>query len=338
MKKHLIYALAGLVALASCTKKEQTATTGETDERSELVEVTTLHPREIQRIITISGNLQGYQTVNVSPSLTGKIEHIYVEVGDRVRKGDSLVRMDQQQYRTANLTYNNLKTEMARMDGLLQTGSVSQQSYDQMKLSLDQTQENLHFLNINTYVRAGFNGVISAKNYEDGELYSGQPIVVLTQVDKLKTLIAVPETYIPLVKSGMKLTLTTSVYPDKVFPAYIEVVYPTVDATSHTFQVKVVVPNGEGLLRPGMYVTTNIGLGKENVIVAPYSTVLKLIGANNRYVFINDNGYAKRVEVEMGQRFGDDVEIISPEIVDGVQMVTKGESRLIDGVKLTINN
>jgi len=246
--------------------------------------------------------------------------------------------MDQQQYRTAKLTYNNLQTEMTRMEGLIKSGSVSQQNYDQMKLSLDQTKENLDFLTTNTYVRATFSGVISAKNYEDGELYSGQPIVVLKQVDKLKTLIAIPESYIPQVKKGMSLTLTSSVYPDKRFPAYIEVVYPTIDASSHTFQVKVVVPNADGLLRPGMYITATLGLGKENVITAPYSTVLKLIGANNRYVFINDNGYAKRVDVEMGQRFGDDVEIISPEIVDGVQMVTKGESRLIDGVKITVNN
>ena len=64
--------------------------------------------------------------------------------------------------------------------------------------------------------------------------------------------------------------------------------------------------------------------------------MLKLIGANNRYVFINDNGRAKRVDVEMGQRFGDEVEISAPEIVDGVQMVTKGESRLIDGIKIRV--
>jgi RND family efflux transporter MFP subunit len=336
MKRIALYALAAVVALTGCKKTTESATTDDNTEREELVALTTLHPREIQRVITLSSNLQGYQTVNVAPSLTGKIEHIYVEVGDRVRKNDSLVRMDQQQFRTARLTCNNLQTEMTRMDGLIQSGSVSRQSYDQMKLSLDQAKENLHFLTTNTFVRAPFSGVISAKNYEDGELYSGQPIVVLTQVDKLKTLVAIPESYIPQVKSGMKLTLSSSVYPDKTFHAYIETVYPTIDASSHTFQVKVVVPNTEGLLRPGMYVTASLGLGKENVITAPYSTVLKLIGANNRYVFINDNGRAKRVEVEMGDRFGDEAEISAPEIVDGVQMVTKGESRLIDGVKIRV--
>lgn len=334
MKKISILAAAVLV-MVGCGKKQEATTIHESDERVEVVELTTLHPREIQREITLSSNLMGYETVNVAPSLTGKIEHIYVEVGDKVRKGDSLVRMDQQQFNSTRFAIANLETEMQRMEGLIQTGSVSQQQYDQMKLSLDQTKETFKFLKTNTYVQAPFAGVISAKNYEDGELYSGQPIVVLTQVDKLKTLVAIPESYIPQVKAGMSLSLRTSVYPDRVFPATIEVVYPTVDAASHTFMAKVVVNNPQGLLRPGMYVNTTIGLGKATIMAVPYSTVLKLIGANDRYVFINNNGYAKRVSVEMGQRFGDDVEITAPEIVDGVELVTKGEARLVDGVKIS---
>ena len=334
MKKISILA-AALLIMVGCGKQQEATTGGSGEgERVEVVELTTLHPREIQREITVSSNLQGYETVNIAPSLTGKIEHIYVEVGDKVRKGDSLVRMDQQQYKTTAFTIANLEREMQRMEGLIQTGSVSQQQYDQMKLSLDQTKESYKFMRTNTYVQATFTGVISAKNYEDGELYNGQPIVVLTQVNKLKTLVAIPESYIPQVKAGMRLSLRTEVYPDREFPATIEVVYPTVDAASHTFQVKVVVNNEQGLLRPGMYVNATLGLGKATVITAPYQAVLKLIGANDRYVFINNNGYAQRVSVEMGQRFGDEVEISAPEIVEGVELVTKGEARLVDGVKI----
>ena len=116
----------------------------------------------------------------------------------------------------------------------------------------------------------------------------------------------------------------------------MEVVYPTIDATSHTFQVKIVIPNSKELLRPGMYVTTTIGLGKANTIVAPYQAVEKLVGANDRYVFLNENGFAKRVTVTLGQRFDQDIEIIAPEIVPGVEMVTVGQHKLVDGVKLNV--
>ena len=332
MKKSFLYTLAALTLMA-CSN--QTATT-EQEERVEQVRTTVLQPREIEREISVSTNLQGYLTQNVAPSLTGKIEHIFCEVGDKKAKGADLVRMDQTQYKTTKISMANLEIEKNRVEQLLKTGSATQQQYDQIIAQYNSTKEQLEFLQTNTYVKAPFNGVISAKNYEDGELYSGQPILVLTQIDKLKALVAIPENYFPRLKEGMKLTLTSEIYPDQVFPATVEVVYPTIDASSHTFQVKIAIPNDKNLLRPGMYVTTTIGLGKANVIVAPYQAVEKLVGANDRFVFLNDNGRAKRVTVELGQRFDQEIEIIAPEIVPGVEMVTTGQHKLVDGVKINV--
>lgn len=330
-KKSFLFILTAL-AFAACSSD----TTTEKEERVEQVRTTVLHSQEIEREISVSTNLQGYLTLNVAPSLTGKIEHIFVEVGDKVAQGQSLVTMDQTQYKTTKISFANIGVEKNRVEQLLKTGSATQQQLDQLTTQYNSTKEQLDFLEINTYVKAPFAGVIMAKNYEDGELYSGQPIVVLTQIDKLKALVAIPESYFPLFKEGMKLTLSSDIYPDQVFPASVEVVYPTIDAASHTFQVKVVIPNAKNLLRPGMYVTTTIGLGKANAIVVPYQSVEKLVGANDRYVFINENGRAKRVAVELGQRFDQDIEIISPEIVDGVEMVVVGQHKLVDGVKLNV--
>jgi len=331
MKRIFIYTLAAL-ALTACGK----TTTTEQAERVEQVRTTVLHEQEIEREISVSGNLQGYLTINVAPSLTGKIEHIFCEVGDNVAKGQSLVTMDQTQYKTTKISLANLETEKNRIEMLLRTGSATQQQYDQIQTQYNSTKEQLEFLQVNTYCKAPFAGTILAKNYEDGELYGGQPIMVLSQIDKLKALIAIPESYFPKFKQGMKLTLTSEIYPDQVFPATVEVVYPSIDASSHTFQVKIVIPNAKRLLRPGMYVTTTIGLGKVKTIVAPYQAVEKLVGANDRYVFVNENGRAKRVAVELGQRFDQQIEIISPEIVDGVELVTVGQHKLVDGVKLNV--
>ena len=325
-----------LLASAVSCQNQQKGAAQQAAVREELVETTVLRPQEVMRTIDVSTTLEGYQVMSVAPSVTGRIEHIYVDVGSRVARGTTLVRMDQQQYNTTKLTYANLALELSRLEALVASGAVSQQTYDQTKLSYDQTQENLRFLEQNTFVRAQFSGIISAKNYEDGELYSGQPILVLTQIDKLKALVAIPETYFPKFKEGMKLTLTSEIYPDKVFPAKVEIVYPTVDPSSHTFQCKIVIPNDKNLLRPGMYVTTSIGLGKANALVVPYQSVEKLVGANDRYVFINEDGRAKRVAVTLGQRFDQDIEIIAPEIVPGVEVVTTGQHKLVDGVKINV--
>lgn len=331
--RELAIVMAVAAIMSGCKKKVETVE----EERVEQVRVTRLAMREIDREISISANLQGWETVNVAPSLTGKIEHIFVEEGARVTQGQPLVRMDQTQYRTTKLQYANLGVEMGRLSALRETGSVSQQAYDQTKVQYDQLKENLDFLEQNTFVKAPFAGVISAKNYEDGELYSGAPILQLVQITTLKALIAIPETYFPLIKQGMKVELTSEIYPGDIFPATIDVVFPTIDPSSHTFQAKLRIANTSMKLRPGMYVVTKLSLGKDNTIVVPYQSVEKLVGANDRYVFINEGGRAKRVAVQLGQRFDQDVEIISPEIKEGVEMVTTGQHKLVDGVKLNIN-
>ena len=326
-----------LTTFTSCGSKEDAKAADATAERIEKVKVQKMETSTITREVVLSATLQGYETQNVAPSVTGKIEKIYVEEGSKVRQGDNLVRMDELQYKTAKLTYANLGVELARVEALLKTGSATQQSYDQLKLSYDQTAENIDFLEKNTYVKAPFDGVISAKNYEDGELYSGQPILVLTQISTLKAEIAVPERFFPMVKAGMKLDVRSEIYgQDQVFAATVERVFPTIDPASHTFTIKVKIPNGNDKLRPGMYVNAKLFLGEEEVIVVPYQAVLKLQGSDNRYVYINNGGVAKYVSVELGQRFDDQVEIISDEIKPNDELVVTGQARLVDGVKLEI--
>ena len=102
--------------------------------------------------------------------------------------------------------------------------------------------------------------------------------------------------------------------------------------------MKVRIPNGQEKLRPGMYVHTALEIGKSTALLMPYQSVQKLTGANDRYIYINDGGVAKRVFVQIGQRFDDKIEVISDEVVEGVEVVTTGAEKLIPGAKLKIAN
>ena len=308
MKIKAIAIITAVALLSGCGANTEDAS----EERVEQVRTTPLAYQEVSRQIELSTTLQGYEEMNISPSLTGIIEKIYVEVGDRVRKGDTLVRMDQNQLNTTRLAYANLQIEMNRVRMLLESEAISQQTYDQTKLSFDQTAESLRFLEENTFVLAQYDGVISSKSYEDGELYAGaQPILRLTQINELKAYVNVPETYFPKVKEGMKVNVYSDIYPDKVFPATIEIVYPTVDPASHT-------------------------LGRTEALVVPYQSVLRLIGSNNRYVFVDDGGVAKRVFVEIGERHDQTIEISSDSLKVGDPIVTTGQAKLVDGVRLNV--
>ena len=293
MKIKAIAIITAVALLSGCGANTEDAS----EERVEQVRTTPLAYQEVSRQIELSTTLQGYEEMNISPSLTGIIEKIYVEVGDRVRKGDTLVRMDQNQLNTTRLAYANLQIEMNRVRMLLESEAISQQTYDQTKLSFDQTAESLRFLEENTNV---------------------------------------PETYFPLVKKGMKVNVYSDIYPDKVFPATIEIVYPTIDPASHTFTLKLRIPNSSELIRPGMYVSTVLDLGRTEALVVPYQAVLRLIGSNNRYVFVDEGGVAKRVFVEIGERHDQTIEISSDSLKVGDPIVTTGQAKLVDGVRLNV--
>ncbi len=331
--------IAAAASLVACGGKggEKAATT--TKKEAEKVKVLTLESERISKTLELSSTLEGYETMNISPSITGHIEHIYVEVGSRVQKGAMLVRMDQTQLNTTRINLASTKTELDRVTALKATGSVSQQVYDQTKAGYDQLVETERFQNENTFVKAQFAGVISAKNFEDGEMYTGAPILTLTQINRLKAIINIPETYFPKVKQGMKVEVESDIYPGEVFPATIEIVYPTVDPQSHTFQAKLNIPNNSEKIRPGMYVRTRLAVGEVDAIVVPYQSVLKLTGSNDRYVFVNDGGTARRVAVTLGQRFDDRIEVLPIEdgaMKAGDQLVVTGQARLVDGDKLEI--
>ena len=283
-----------VAVLASCggKKEEKMATT--TKKESEKVKVQEIKSQRIAKQLELSSTLEGYETMNISPSITGHIEHIYVEVGSRVSKGAMLVRMDQTQLNTTRINLASTKTELDRVTALKASGSISEQVFDQTKAGYDQLVETARFQEENTFVKAQFSGVISAKNYEDGEMYTGAPILQLCQISRLKAIINIPESYFPKVKQGMKVNVFSDIYPDKAFPATIEIVYPTIDPSSHTFQAKLSIPNPGEKIRPGMYVRTTLALGEIDAIVVPYQTVLKLTGSNDRYVFIRAFDHARR--------------------------------------------
>lgn len=324
--------LAAFVTSACGGKQDQQ----QVEQRTELVETTTLAMTDISREVEFSTTLNEWKKLSVAPSVTGKIEHIYTEVGTDVSAGAMLVRMDQNQYNTTKLTYANLGVELQRMETLRESGAVSQQTYDQTKLSYEQTKESLDFLEKNTFVRAPFSGVISARNYEDGELYSGQAILVLSHISTLKALIAIPENYFPLVKNGMPVMIQTDIYPGETFPATIDIVYPVIDPVSHTFMARLRIPNAHRKLRPGMYAKTRMSLGEAHILVVPYQSVLRLTGSNDRYVFLEENGVARRVFVKLGQRFDENVEILEGDIKEGDHLVTVGQGKLVDGSKLNV--
>lgn len=331
----LMTLLAGASLLTACSGKEakQEATT----ERSENVRVVTLATSTIGRELEYATNLQAVEEVNLVPVSPGRIDRIQVEVGSRVQKGQVLVNMDQTSLLQAKINLTNLENDFQRYEALKETGAISQQTYDQLQAQLSVQRSNIEYLESNTQIKAPFSGIVAVKNYENGEMYTGaMPILTLMQLHQLKAFVNMPESHYPLVKKGMKVSLTSDTYEGQSFQASVYNVAPTVNPSTRTFEVELRVSNAGEKLKPGMFARAQISLGQTTAVVVPYQSVLKTQGANERFVFVEREGKAKRYTVTLGQRFDDQVEIRCDSITEGDRLVVAGQARLVEGVKLNV--
>lgn len=337
--------LGGTILLFSaCGKKAEKQETA-IEQKIESVKVAVLAPSEIDRMVEYSASLAPFEEVHMAPSTPGRVEKVKVEVGDHVQKGTVVAIMDQTSLHQAMVQFRNAEADYKRFDTLSKVGGVARQQYEQIKAAYDIAKSNVEFLSDNTQLRAPFSGVVSGKYFEDGELYSGSPtangksaIVSLVQIKPLKTLVNVSEQYFPVIKTGATVNMSCDIYPDKTFTGRVFRIHPTIDATSRTFVVEVETSNGDELLRPGMFTRVTFHLSKQKAILVPAISVMKLQGSDERFVFMVSEGKAKRVSVKLGQRVDDEVEILSDQIKEGDTMVVFGQSRLLDGMAVSVVN
>jgi RND family efflux transporter MFP subunit len=230
------------------------------------------------------------------------------------------------------------------MDTLIKHGSITQQTYDQMKAQVESTELVLTNLEENTLLRAPYTGIITGKYFNDGELFSPAPntpagkaaVVSMIQLNPVKVLVNLGENYLPKVKNGMNATINTDVYPNETFAGKVFRIHPTISSATRTFAVEVRVPNPQEKLKPGMFARVTLKMGEADALMVPSIAVMQETGTNQRYVMLNENGTAHRVNVQIVNRMDDQLEISSPGIKGGEELIFAGQARLEDGAKVNV--
>jgi membrane fusion protein (multidrug efflux system) len=318
----------------------------ETDDNNAVIVMTTkVSKQEIVRSIEYTSTLAAWKEVHMAPASPGRIDIINVEVGSRVSKGDILVQMDRTQLHQAMVQLKNIETDFKRLDTLQQTGSIAEQKYDQVKAQYEIAKSNVEFLQENTQLKAPFNGIISGKYYEEGEMYSGVPntqagkaaILSIVSINPLKAIVGISESYYPLIAKGMQSVVKSDIYPAKKFSGKIYRIYPTIEPSTRSFQVEIEVANPDGKLRPGMFVRVTINYGTAESVLVPSVAVLKQTGTNERFVFINEDNKAVRKIVKTGIILDDNIEITEG-LKAGDELITTGQNKLGDKVKIKVAN
>ncbi|RLD42798.1 MAG: efflux transporter periplasmic adaptor subunit [Bacteroidetes bacterium] len=327
---------AGLIAFAtSCNSgKENEA---QTKEKKQAVPVKTMMAKDetITKTINYTATLIPFEEIYLAPAAPGKIEKIYVEIGDRVSKGQVIATMDRTNLESARINIANLKTNFERLEELKKTNTIAQQQYDEVKTAYEAAKVSYQFLLDNTELKAPFNGVISGKYFENGENFSGAPntragksaLVTIVQINKLKALIGISASYFPQIKKGMKANISCDIYPDQTFEGEVYNIYPTIDDATKTFTVEVKINNPDLKLRPGMFTKIQLNLGEGKAILVPTIALIKQTGTNDLYLFVNKNNIAVKQPVLTGRLFDDKTEIIEG-INEGDEIIVTGQNKL----------
>lgn len=297
-------------------------------------------PQSIQAV----GSLRSDETVIVRPEVAGRISHILFNEGERVAKGQPLIRLDDSVQQAdldrakANLTLS--ETKHVRAIDLRNKGFISSQALDEAVNNLKVAQADSELMSARiskTAIRAPFSGTIGLRLVSVGDyVKEGQDMVNLESIDPLKVDFRVPELALSQVANGQTLQITLDALPDKAYDGRVFAINPLIDANGRSIVIRAQVPNKDGKLRPGMFARVRLFIsGSRDTLVVPEEALFPL--GDDKYVYKVVDGKATRQKIDIGQRREGRVEVVSGLGPDDV-VVTAGIIKLREGASVSIAN
>lgn len=333
-KRFQLIALLSVVLLGACSGgKGKIEDVKEEKPRVKLADVSA---RPVPQIQEYTATVEAEVKNNIAPSASVRIDRIWVEVGDHVSKGQKLVSMDAANLKQTKFQLDNQEIEFKRIDELYKVGGASKSEWDAAKMALDIRKTAYHNLLENTSLLSPINGIVTARNYDSGDMYSnGSPVLVIEQITPVKLLINVSETYFTQVKKGASVAVKLDVYGEDSFEGVISLVYPTIDAVTRTFPVEIKLSNRDQKIRPGMFARATLDFGTKNHVVVPDQAVVKQAGSGDRYVYVYKGGKVSYNKVSLGRRMGAEYEMVAG-VPDNSQVVIAGQAKLVDGMEVEV--
>lgn len=332
----LIAAFALMGCASNSTENKQT--TAPVEEPAVIVKTATAELQSVNVTETYTSEIKPYKENDITPAVAGlHISKIKVDVGDHVRKGQVLVVMDQTTLKQQELNLATAEDSYNRMKPVHEAGGVSDQQMIQLENQLNLQREVVENLRKNSTILSPITGIVTARNFESGDLFAQMPILHIMQINKLKVMANVSEQYYTSVKVGQPVSIEVDIFPGEVFEGKVSRINPALDAATRTFGVEITIPNGKERLRPGMYARATFSMGERENVMIPDQALQKQTGSSERYVYVIKDGVAEYRFVKDGRRVGDKIEILEG-LTAGEQVATTSFTRLINGKKVEVKN
>lgn len=333
----IVPALLGLLLLTACGGKKEEE---KKEEPSIPVETAPVVVGPIDAAYRGTATLEAENEATVMAKQGGVIEQVLVEEGDRVKAGQVLARLETDKLRfevaRAQADVDRLEQDFTRLKSVYQRNLVSREAYDKTQYDLAAARAAADLASLalkEAEIRAPFDGVVSARYIKRGnQILAGAQAFRVTQLDRLRAAIYVPERDIYKLKAQHHVNLSVDAWPDKSFGGEVTLINPTVDASSGTVKVTVTVDGKQTELRPGMFARAEILYDRrEAALLVPRDAVLVEDAAESVYVVAD--GRAHRRLIKTGYGDANNFEVIEG-LKAGDAVVTTGQSSLKDDAKV----
>jgi membrane fusion protein (multidrug efflux system) len=341
---------------APADASEENPATAENEEFTVSVKVAQVERSGIKSTIHAVGAVAAINQAKISAKIPGKVEQILAEEGDRMKAGQTLLRLEhtdmlltvrqaQAAVSMAEANYSKAETEWHRAQELMHTGITSQQQFDLAKSSFDiaaasikQAEADLGLARNqleSAEVTTLFGGTVTHRYIDLGERVNpGQPLFEVAEIDPVEIEIGVSDRRFSELKLGQAVIVTVDGYPDMEFHGTVKKIRPAIDPMTRTFKVTVGISNPDELLKPGMFARAEIQIDyRENTLVMRRAALLEEEG--KYYAVAVRDGRAYRAEISPGYRDGDLVEVLDG-LLEGDQVVLEGAYALAQDAPVQI--
>ena len=290
--------------------------------------------------IKLVSKLAANRSVVISPEVTGRIVKIAVRSGQQVKQGDVLIALDagkqQAELAEQSASVRDETRKLRDMRRLVARGAITTSELEGQEATVAQAQASAdaarYELSLRTLL-APFDGSVSLIDLSEGALVnSGDTLLHLDELAKLRLDLAVPERYLSLLRPGMAVTATSSAWPDQSFRGVLETLDSRVSNDTQNIKARVIIPNPDGQLRPGMLLNVELSLPPQKMTLIPAQSVE--YAGEQRFVYrLEPNGRVKRVPVVLGDTHGEEV-WVTEGLKVGDRIVVEGLVNLRDGVSV----
>lgn len=335
--------LAMALLLSGCDRGQTGPAQNAVQRDTVAVTTTLVASRELGTEIEAVGTARANESVDITSKSSNIVAAIRFDEGDFVKRGQVLVELDSAEVRAdvaeAEATLADSQSQFDRSRELFAQKALSISQLDQIEATLKANRARLNAANArlaDTVIRAGFDGRTGFRRVSIGGLVSpGDVITTLDDTSIIKLDFTVPETYFYLLKNGLPITAQSTGLPNRRFEGKVTNIDSRIDPATRSVTVRAEIPNRDGVLRPGMFMTVQLQGAVAQALLVPEAAIVPEQG--RAYVFVVENNVAARREVKLGQRRPGEVEIVTG-LREGERIVVDGTQNLREGSRISENS